>query len=26
VRTLCPPGAERRVAQAPHRVNRRRAV
>ena len=26
VRTLCPPGAERRVRKAPHRVNRRRAV
>jgi CheY-like chemotaxis protein len=26
VRTLCPPGAERRVAKAPHSVNRRRGV
>jgi CheY-like chemotaxis protein len=26
VRTLCPPGAERRVRTAPHRVNRRRAI
>jgi CheY-like chemotaxis protein len=26
VRTLCPPGAERRVGKAPYTVNRRRAV
>jgi hypothetical protein len=26
VRTLCPPGAERRVAEAPHGVNRRHTV